>query len=118
MVSNNVYVEPENLLKLTKLAEHLTTFLTSVIDFYDDSKRCFIFNENELFFELEEVLRITGLSIDDSTVITRDRNNQELDELCIKLLDGYQGLNRGIIIKPLRENFNEFHEGMELLYRY
>ena len=117
-MSSNVYVEPENLLKLTKLAEHLTTFLTSIIDFYDDSKKCFIFNENELFFELEEVLRITGLSIDDSTVITRDRNNPELDKLCSKLLGGYQGLNRGIILKSLRKKFNEFHKGMELLYGY
>ena len=32
----------ENLLKLTKSAGHLTTLLTSVIDFYDYSRKCFI----------------------------------------------------------------------------
>ena len=60
------------MLKLVEPADHLSTLLTAVVNYYDNENGCLVFEEEKLFIGLEDVLRITGLPLDGKPDITRE----------------------------------------------
>ncbi|KAM1120671.1 hypothetical protein ACFX19_002482 [Malus domestica] len=96
----------DGLLKLTTFPmNHDLPLLSVLVESYDVSERCFIFNSHKLFFGLEDVLYITGLPVDGNPVTGIDSRG---DELCMKYLgcNGIDPRSAGITsLEWLRESF-------------
>ena len=54
----------DSLLKLVEPTDHLPTLLSDVVNYYDNESGRLVFGEEKFFLWLEDVLKITDLSLD------------------------------------------------------
>ncbi|KAL4367195.1 hypothetical protein GQ457_05G014100 [Hibiscus cannabinus] len=101
----------ENVIKATEVSRHCYPFLQALLRRYNRRVKCFEFGVNNsirLFITLGDVLRITGLPIDDRAVIV-DESSIDLKRLCSKYLGSEQLLHHGDINLPkLQSSFGNF----------
>ncbi|KAL4368213.1 hypothetical protein GQ457_05G014090 [Hibiscus cannabinus] len=104
----------ENVIKATEVSRHCYPFLQALLRRYNRRVKCFEFGVNNsirLFITLGDVLRITGLPIDDRAVIV-DESSIDLKRLCSKYLGSEQLLHHGDINLPkLQSSFGNFQPG-------
>ncbi|KAI8566191.1 hypothetical protein RHMOL_Rhmol02G0020800 [Rhododendron molle] len=98
--------------------KHDHALLSSLVEHYDVSERCFVFNDVKLPFGLEDVWHIIGLPVDGEAVTGVEGNPIQLSEEYLRenLCEG----NRGAIkLDTLKKKFQKVEElERELKGRY
>ena len=91
--------------------DHLSMVFTTVVNYYDNENDDLVFEEEKLFIELEDVLRIIDLPIDSKPVITGEVEEEHLYALRNRLMSERERLTkrkRGFTLKSVRKILHKF----------
>ncbi|XVF27036.1 hypothetical protein REPUB_Repub14bG0072000 [Reevesia pubescens] len=102
------------LIRLKRPAEHATTLLRTLVEYYDVGKRCFTFNGRQLFFGLVDVLMITGLPISGKAITGKDEALELLCQQYLGSLEGFEKTKGGIRLKALRKRLKRYKDGEDV----
>lgn len=98
--------------------KHDHALLSSLVDHYDVSERCFVFNDVKLHFGLEDVWHITGLPIDGEAVTGVEGNPIQLSVKYLgeTLCEGKRGAIKLSTLKNRFRNVPAKTDSSELTY--